>query len=60
MAVAEGQSAVPSAPHYPNYAIYSTPLSEIWGTSLSVLTTLKETYDPNDVMGLAGGWKVPT
>jgi len=57
-AVDEGQSGVLTAPHYPNYAIYSTPLADIYGSALAELTVLKAEYDPDNVMGLAGGWKV--
>ncbi|EED78628.1 predicted protein [Postia placenta Mad-698-R] len=59
VALAEGQTAILFAPHYPNYAVYGTPLSSIYGTALSELTTLKGLYDPMSIMGLAGGWKVP-
>jgi len=57
-AMEEGQYEISGAPPYPNYAIYSTPMSDIYGPALSTLTELKQMYDPNDVMGLAGGWKV--
>ncbi|OSX60836.1 hypothetical protein POSPLADRAFT_1182032 [Postia placenta MAD-698-R-SB12] len=59
-AVAEGQTNISGVPHYPNYSLYGTPISDIWGTALPTLVELKQTYDPNNVMGLAGGWKVPT
>ncbi|KZT71943.1 FAD-binding domain-containing protein [Daedalea quercina L-15889] len=60
VAVSEGQILVPTAPHYPNYALYGTSLSLIYGTALPEMEAVKETYDPQNVMGLAGGWKVPT
>ncbi|KZT01207.1 FAD dependent oxidoreductase [Laetiporus sulphureus 93-53] len=57
VATAEGQSLT-SAPHYPNYAIYSTSLEEIYGTALPEMYALKATYDPDNVMSLSGGWMV--
>ncbi|TFY60024.1 hypothetical protein EVJ58_g5406 [Rhodofomes roseus] len=59
VAVSEGQVLVPVAPHYPNYALYGTSLASIWGTSLGEMVVVKEKYDPHNVMGLTGGWKVP-
>ncbi|KAF9801524.1 hypothetical protein IEO21_10094 [Rhodonia placenta] len=47
-------------PSYPNYAFETTPVSQIWGSALPTLTYLKQVYDPDNVMSLAGGWKVPT
>ncbi|CCM00866.1 uncharacterized protein FIBRA_02912 [Fibroporia radiculosa] len=57
-AVIEGQADVATAPLYPNYAIYGTSTGRIYGASLGTLTVLKAIYDPENVMGLAGGWKV--
>ena len=56
-AIAEGQSSIVGAPVYPNYAIYDTPLSQIYGSNLATLQSLKATIDPTNVMGLAGGFK---
>ncbi|KJA15273.1 hypothetical protein HYPSUDRAFT_48491 [Hypholoma sublateritium FD-334 SS-4] len=56
-AVAEGQSNLIGAPVYPNYAIFDTPLSQIYGSNLATLQSLKATIDPTNVMGLAGGFK---
>ena len=42
---------------YGNYADAKTPLFDIYGDNLLALQTLKAEVDPNDVMGLAGGFK---
>jgi FAD/FMN-containing dehydrogenase len=51
------QSGVSDAARYPNYAIYDTPLESIYGDNLPRLRSLKAQVDPNNVMGLAGGFK---
>ncbi|KAF9465136.1 FAD-binding domain-containing protein [Collybia nuda] len=43
---------------YPNYAIFDTPLTDIYGDNLPRLVKLKKRVDPFNVMGLAGGWKI--
>ena len=58
VAVAEGQGLTASAGLYGNYAIYSTPLERIYGSNLQLLRSLKQQYDPNNVMSAAGGWKL--
>lgn len=55
-AKAEGQDLTNTLV-YPNYAIFDTPLSTIYGSSLPKLRTIKCLVDPQNVMGLAGGWK---
>jgi FAD/FMN-containing dehydrogenase len=42
---------------YANYAIEGTPLEQIYGANLPRLKALKKVIDPENVMGLAGGWK---
>ena len=42
---------------YPNYAIFDTPLIDLYGTNLPRLQAIKEAVDPGNVMGLAGGFK---
>lgn len=54
---AEGQD-IGSAALYGNYAVASTPLSRIFGSNQARLESIKAQYDPQNVMGLAGGWKV--
>ncbi|KAI0357738.1 FAD-binding domain-containing protein [Trametes cingulata] len=56
VAVAEGQD-IANAALYNNYAIFDTPLERLYGDNLSKLQALKAQYDPDNVMGLAGGWK---
>ena len=48
---------VQHASRYPNYAIFDTPLEKIYGGNLERLRQLKLLFDPNNVMGLAGGFK---
>jgi hypothetical protein len=43
---------------YPNYAAWWTPLEDLYGANLPVLKELKKKYDPKNIMGLAGGWKL--
>ena len=50
---------VGSLPLYPNYARFDTPIEAIYGSNLPRLQELKAIYDPEDVMGLAGGFKIP-
>ncbi|OCH84154.1 FAD dependent oxidoreductase [Obba rivulosa] len=57
VAVAEGQN-ISEAPVYGNYAINTTPLTRIFGEQMPRLQEIKRQYDPEDVMGLAGGWKI--
>ncbi|KAI0708532.1 FAD dependent oxidoreductase [Earliella scabrosa] len=56
VAVSEGQD-VADAALYNNYAIFDTPLERIYGGNVERLRALKAQYDPENVMGLAGGWK---
>ncbi|KAJ7734460.1 FAD-binding domain-containing protein [Mycena metata] len=56
VAVQAGQ-AVSQAPLYSNYALAGTPLDRLYGDNLPRLKTIKARVDPNNVMGLAGGWK---
>jgi hypothetical protein len=44
-------------PKYPHWAIYGTPVEEIYGPNLPKLRSIKRKYDPHNLMGLAGGWK---
>jgi hypothetical protein len=56
VAVADGQN-VSHAAKYVNYALYDTPLEDIYGNNEDRLRRIKAAIDPEDVMGLAGGFK---
>ena len=43
---------------YPNYAIFDTPLVKLYGANVERLQAIKKAVDPNNVMGLAGGFKL--
>ncbi|KAI0057266.1 FAD-binding domain-containing protein [Artomyces pyxidatus] len=53
---AQGQDLT-GVPHYPNYALYDTPLEDIYGGNIPRLQAIKNFYDPTNIMGLAGGFK---
>jgi hypothetical protein len=55
-ALADGQN-VSHAAVYPNYALFGTPLEDMYGGNVERLRKIKAAIDPEDVMGLAGGWK---
>jgi hypothetical protein len=48
---------VSHAAKYVNYALYGTPLEEMYGENVKKLHKIKAKIDPEDVMGFAGGWK---
>ncbi|KAG9308232.1 hypothetical protein JVU11DRAFT_12250 [Chiua virens] len=43
---------------YPNYGIFDTPLDHLYGEHVPRLQAIKVTVDPENVMGLAGGFKI--
>ena len=55
-ALADGQN-VSHAAKYPNYALFGTPLEEMYGGNVDRLRKIRAAIDPEDVMGLTGGWK---
>jgi hypothetical protein len=56
VALADGQN-VSHAAVYVNYALFDTPLEDIYGESLPRLRRIRAEIDPEDVMGLSGGFK---
>ncbi|KAH9042476.1 FAD-binding domain-containing protein [Lactarius pseudohatsudake] len=54
--LADGQN-VSHAAVYVNYALFDTPLKDIYGSNVARLQKIKAKIDPEDVMGLAGGFK---
>ncbi|KAF8267898.1 FAD-binding domain-containing protein [Lactarius quietus] len=56
-AIIEDDQDLKNAAAYTNYAISGTPLEKIYGGNLPRLRRIREIYDPEDVMGLAGGWR---
>jgi len=55
-ALADGQN-VSHAAVYVNYALFGTPLEDIYGGNVKRLREIRAKIDPEDVMGLAGGFK---
>lgn len=55
-ALADGQN-VSNAAKYPNYALFGTPLENMYGGNLERLCEIRAAIDPEDVMGLTGGWR---
>jgi hypothetical protein len=55
-ALADGQD-VSHAAKYPNYALFGTPLEDMYGGNVERLRKIRAAVDPDDVMGLTGGWK---
>jgi len=56
VALADGQN-VSHAAKYPNYATFGTPLDEMYGGNVERLREIRASIDPDDVMGLTGGWR---
>ncbi|KAG6853000.1 hypothetical protein C0991_007652 [Blastosporella zonata] len=54
----EGQAIVGEAAVYPNYAHFDTPLEGLYGANLQRLRNLRHVVDPENVMGLAGGFRI--
>jgi hypothetical protein len=54
--IRDGQD-LKNATTYVNYALFGTPLKAMYGNHLEQLREIRKKYDPDDVMGLAGGWK---
>ncbi|KAF8492574.1 FAD-binding domain-containing protein [Russula emetica] len=56
VALADGQK-VSHAAKYPNYALFGTPLEDMYGGNVERLRKIRAAIDQEDVMGLTGGWK---
>jgi hypothetical protein len=55
-ALTDGQN-VSHAAVYVNYALYDTPLEDMYGGNVGRLRKIRAAIDPDDVMGLSGGFK---
>jgi hypothetical protein len=55
-ALADGQN-VSHAAAYGNYALFGRPLEDLYGGNVERLRKIRAAIGPEDVMGLAGGWK---
>jgi hypothetical protein len=55
--LADGQN-VSHAAVYVNYALFDTPLEDMYGGNVPKLREIKAEIDPEDVMGLAGGFRL--
>ncbi len=53
----EAGQNVSYAAKYPNYALFGIPLEDMYGGNVERLRKIKAAIDPDDVMGLTGGWK---
>lgn len=58
VAAADGQTGVLEAAKYPNYALFDTPVEELFGGNVDSLRRIKVRVDPDNVMGLTGGFKI--
>jgi Berberine and berberine like len=56
VALADGQN-VSHAAKYVNYALFGTPLEDMYGGNVERLRRIRAAIDPSDVMSLTGGWK---
>ncbi|KAG8714538.1 hypothetical protein FRC11_008093 [Ceratobasidium sp. 423] len=57
-AIAEGQDIAGAKQiKYGNYALGTEDMSSLYGPNLERLRAIKVKYDPNNVMGLAGGYR---
>jgi hypothetical protein len=56
VALADGQD-LSNAAVYVNYALFDTPLEEMYGGNVARLHQIKSEIDPEGVMDLAGGFK---
>ncbi len=57
VALQDGQN-MSHAAKYPNYAIFGTPLEDMYGGNVERLRKIRAAIDPDNVIGLTGGWKL--
>jgi hypothetical protein len=48
-----------NAPVYGNTSLEDTPVKDIYRGNLKNLSAIRAMYDPNNVMGNAGGFRIP-
>jgi hypothetical protein len=58
VAAGEDPTVVPQI-RYPNYAMADTPVAELYGDNVPALQALRKQIDPDRVMDLTGGFRVP-
>lgn len=56
VAIAQGQSSA-DAILYNNYAQTGTDLTLLYGANLATLRQLRAQFDPDNLLGLTGGWR---
>jgi hypothetical protein len=56
-ALTQAGQDVADVPVYPNNAPPDTSLERMYGTNVPRLQAIKKAVDPDNVMGLSGGWK---
>ena len=56
-AAREDEQDVEHAAVYPNYALFDTPLKDMYGRNVPRLRAVRRAIDPAKVMDLAGGFK---
>ncbi|TFY59432.1 hypothetical protein EVG20_g7793 [Dentipellis fragilis] len=58
LAVSAARMTELGEPLYTNYALGDVPVEALYGENVGELKRIKRWYDPEDVMGLAGGYKL--